>query len=119
MFAREKGQQIEKQVSSYLQKHGMRLIQQNYHCRGGEIDLIMKEKDTLVFVEVRFRKNARFGSALESVNSQKQTKIIHTAQHYIQTTSPPYEHYRFDVVAVTPADSSIQIEWIKNAFQLS
>ena len=67
MFARDKGQQIEQQVSRYLQKQGLRLIEQNYQCRGGEIDLIMKEKNTLVFVEVRFRKNARFGSALESI----------------------------------------------------
>ncbi len=116
MFAREKGQQIEKQVSHYLRKQGLRLIKQNYHCRGGEIDLIMKENTTLVFIEVRFRKNARFGSALESVNNQKQARIIHTAQHYIQTISSTAEQYRFDVVAVTPVDSSLQIEWIKNAF---
>ncbi|BDZ73223.1 UPF0102 protein [Methylophaga marina] len=118
MFARDKGQQIEQQVSRYLQKQGLRLIEQNYQCRGGEIDLIMKEKNTLVFVEVRFRKNARFGSALESVNRQKQAKIILTAQHYIQTTASSAEQFRFDVVAVRPADSSLQIEWVKNAFQL-
>jgi putative endonuclease len=119
MFARDKGQQIEQQVSRYLQKQGLRLIEQNYHCRGGEIDLIMKEKDTLVFVEVRFRKSARFGSALESVNRQKQAKIILTAQHYIQTTAPSADQFRFDVVAVKPTEASFQIEWVKNAFQLN
>ncbi|WP_438970195.1 YraN family protein [Methylophaga sp.] len=118
MFAREKGQHIEKQVSSYLQKQGMRLITRNYQCRGGEIDLIMWDRGTLVFVEVRYRNSGRFGSALESVNKTKQSRIIHTAEHYLLQSRDNYQACRFDVVAVSPAEVGYQFDWVKNAFQL-
>ena len=81
----------------------------------GEIDLIMEDKKTLVFVEVRYRKSAKYGSALESVNNQKQARIIHTAKHYLQQHSSKHSAYRFDVVALTPNN----IDWVKDAFQLS
>lgn len=117
MFARDRGQQIEKQVSKHLQKQGMRFITRNYHCRGGEIDLIMQDQETLVFVEVRYRKSSRFGSALESVNKTKQSRIIHTAEHYLQQSRDNYQACRFDVVAVSPAETGFHFNWVKNAFQ--
>lgn len=117
MFAKEKGQQIEKQVAKHLQKQGMRLITRNYHCLGGEIDLIMQDRETLVFIEVRYRQSARFGSALESVNKTKQSRIIHTAEHYLQQSRDGYQACRFDVVAVSPAKTGYQFDWVKNAFQ--
>ncbi len=115
------GKQAEELASQYLQKQNLTLITQNYHCRRGEIDLIMQEQQTLVFVEVRYRKNARFGSALESIDHRKQAKIITTAEHYLLQSKDDYFDYRFDVIAVMPTQNSHkpEITWIKNAFQLN
>ncbi len=119
LFARDKGAEIEQEVCRYLQKQGLRLITRNYHCRGGEIDLIMREDTVLVFIEVRFRRNAQFGSALESVDYSKQSRLIHTAEHYLQRHTVQYSSCRFDVVAVRPSSQKgIQLEWVKNAFDL-
>ncbi len=115
------GKQAEELASQYLQKQNLTLITQNYHCRRGEIDLIMQDQQTLVFVEVRYRKNARFGSALESIDYRKQTKIITTAEHYLLQSEDDYFDYRFDVSAIRPTHHSdeAEITWIKNAFQLN
>jgi putative endonuclease len=115
------GKQAEELASQYLQKQNLTLITQNYHCRRGEIDLIMQDQQTLVFVEVRYRKNARFGSALESIDYRKQTKIITTAEHYLLQSEDDYFDYRFDVIAIMPTHHSdeAEITWIKNAFQLN
>lgn len=88
----------------------------NYHCKGGEIDLIMQQQRALVFVEVRFRKSAAFGSAAASVTRSKQQKIITAAQHFLMDNSKLANlPCRFDVVAITAG----QIEWIENAFTLN
>lgn len=115
------GKQAEELANHYLQKQNLKLIAQNYHCRRGEIDLIMEDQQTLVFIEVRYRKNARFGSPLESVDHRKQAKIITTAEHYLLQNTQHYSGYRFDVVAIMPTQNSGQpeISWIKNAFQLN
>ncbi len=115
------GKQAEALACHYLQKQQLTLIDQNYHCRRGEIDLIMQDHQTLVFIEVRYRKNARFGSALESVDLRKQVKIITTAEHYLLQTDHQYHDYRFDVIAIMPVQENTQqeITWIKNAFQLN
>jgi putative endonuclease len=98
----------------YLQRQGLKLIDRNYHCRMGEIDLIMDHDNTLVFVEVRYRKNNLFGGALESVTYKKQQKLQKTALHFLQ-------HYqdrnaRFDVIAITGEHKQQSFEWIQNAF---
>lgn len=115
------GKQAEQFACHYLQKQNLTLITQNYHCRRGEIDLIMQDQYTLVFVEVRYRKNARFGSALESVDHRKQAKIITTAEHYLLQNRQQYSDYRFDVIAVMPEQNKDvpEIKWLKNAFQLN
>ena len=114
-----KGQQAEQWACDYLTQQGLTLITKNYHCRRGEIDLIMQDEHSLVFVEVRYRKSARFGHALESVNHTKQTKIIITAEHYLLNHKSSYLSYRFDVVAITPDKNSLQYLWVKDAFQLT
>lgn len=112
---RHKGQQAELQACRFLQQQGLELIEKNYHCRQGEIDLIMKHQNTLVFIEVRFRKNARFGDAKESITSNKQHKIRTTALHYMQAlTFEP--NARFDVIAITGEGKQQNFEWIQNAF---
>ena len=107
------GVKSEKQALSYLQEQGLSLICQNYYCRFGEIDLIMLDQDTLVFIEVRYRKNSDFGGALASITKRKQDKIIKTARHYLaQLENEPY--CRFDTIAID--QQSKLPEWIQNAF---
>ncbi|MCW8994842.1 MAG: YraN family protein [Psychromonas sp.] len=107
------GVKSEKQALAYLQKQGLTLICQNYYCRFGEIDLIMYDQDTLVFIEVRYRKNNDFGGALASITKRKQDKIIKTAKHYLaQLENEPY--CRFDTIAIDQQADTPQ--WIQNAF---
>ena len=109
------GIQAEQQAHDYLKQQGLALVEKNYRCRRGEIDLIMKTADTLVFIEVRFRKNNNFGGAKESITPAKQQKLQATAQHYMQQYNPNV-NARFDVIAITGEGKNQQLEWIKNAF---
>ncbi len=107
------GVKSEKQALAYLQQQGLSLICRNYYCRFGEIDLIMRDQDTLVFIEVRYRKNSDFGGAFASITKRKQDKIIKTAKHYLaQLDNEPY--CRFDAIAIDPQADTPQ--WIQNAF---
>ena len=106
------GKKAEDVACSFLQRNGLSLVQRNYHCRYGEIDLIMQDSDTLVFIEVRYRSSIKFGSAAESVDNNKQRKLAFTANHYLQK-HPTNQPTRFDVVALAPQQ---QPEWITNAF---
>ena len=112
--ANNAGLEAEKLAATFLAKHGLKLVTQNYHCRFGEIDLIMQDAKTLVFIEVRLRSNARFGSAGASITPQKQQKLIATAQHYLQQHGDTA--CRFDAILMDKADLQ-QIEWIRNAFE--
>ncbi|HEY9032712.1 MAG TPA: YraN family protein [Pseudomonadales bacterium] len=110
------GRQQEKRAENYLQAQGLATITRNYQCRQGEIDLIMRDKDTLVFVEVRYRSNNRHGSAAESVDQRKQQKILHTARHFLASHGEFQQMYcRFDVLAIDQANPS-PFNWLKNAF---
>ncbi len=108
-----KGSAAEQQALKWLKKQGLSLEQQNYQCRQGEIDLIMRDGEVLVFVEVRYRSHPDFGSAAESVTAAKQRKLLRTAAHFLQRQAhtPPC---RFDIIGL---DSDNHIQWIKNAFQ--
>jgi putative endonuclease len=114
---RARGQAIEVAAELYLQQQGLHALERNFNSRGGEIDLVMQESDTLVFVEVRFRKTDRFGSPAESITVSKQRKLLQTAQLYL-LARPVWRNKpcRFDVVAARPGESGLQFEWIKNAF---
>ena len=114
----EKGLAAEARAEKFLRSKGLQTSDKNYRCKSGEIDLIMRDGDTLVFVEVRLRSNHRFETAAESVNFRKQHKIIKAAQHYLLekclTDKLPC---RFDVVAINnEIDSEREFEWITNAF---
>ncbi|HEY7985499.1 MAG TPA: YraN family protein [Methylophilaceae bacterium] len=106
------GAAAEQLVSEYLQRNGLQLIESNFLCRFGEIDLILHDGTTLVFVEVRLRTNPHFGGAVGSITSAKQGRIIRAAQIYLQQQSREMA-CRFDVVVL---DGERNIEWIKNAF---
>ncbi len=110
-------------------KKKLKLVARNYSCRYGEIDLIMHDKASLVFIEVRYRQNPYFGSSLETITLTKKNKVIKTAEYYLLTHHLSEKiACRFDVVGVKPSIrnfrqavsisklSRAQVEWIKNAF---
>lgn len=119
--SRDKGQRAEQLACRYLQAQGLRLAQCNYRCRRGEIDLIMEDGESLVFVEVRYRRNEHFGSAVDSVTFAKQTRLIAAAQHYLQQTKGAQNRpCRFDVVGITAEQEKINdIIWLQDAFRLN
>lgn len=107
------GSQAEKAAKRWLMKQGLQFHEANYRTRGGEIDLIMKDGTSLVFVEVRYRSNSdRFGGAVASIDSRKVQRIVKTSLAYLQQHKLNVP-CRFDVVTV---DAENQINWIKNAF---
>jgi len=100
-------------AKDFLTEKGFVLVEQNFHCKLGEIDLIMMDGDTLVFIEVRFRKPSRFGESIETIHITKQKKLINTANFYLTKHKRHNQQpCRFDVVAITGND----IHWVKNAF---
>ena len=116
---RAKGEQLESIANDYLTKRGLALITRNFQCKLGEIDLIMQDNDTLVFVEVRYRRSNRFGSAAETVDRRKQRKLVRTAQlflkiHHLSQSTP----CRFDIVGISPQPrtDTLCFDWIQNAF---
>jgi len=110
-----RGREAENRAWEYLRSRGLRLLQRNYRSRRGEIDLVLQDQDSLVFVEVRYRRESRFGTGAESVDRRKQSKLIACAQHYMQTNPAiARQPCRFDVVSV--GGSGEAIEWIRNAF---
>jgi putative endonuclease len=112
--SRRIGDWAETYAKDYLLERGLSLRECNYRCKSGEIDLIMLDQKSLVFVEVRSRNNAEYGSALESVNYFKQQRLIRAAQHYLQKKRLSNRlPCRFDVVSV---DSCAKVQWIQNAF---
>ena len=106
------GQVAEDAALDYLQQHGLELVQRNFRCKGGEIDLILRQQDTLVFVEVRKRADARYGGAAASVTARKQARLILAAQLYLQRYRTP-PACRFDVIAF---DGNL-VNWIRNAIE--
>ncbi|WP_455198892.1 YraN family protein [Kaarinaea lacus] len=113
------GQQAEQTACQYLQSQGLSLLEKNYSCPRGEIDLIMRDRNTVVFVEVRFRRDTRFGSGAETVDRRKQNKLLATAAHYLQQNPKAARSAcRFDVISLTANDSGEQqMDWIADAFQ--
>lgn len=107
-----KGESQEQRACEYLQAQGLTLITQNFSCRMGEIDLIMQQGNSLVFIEVRYRRNKDFGGAAASVTRGKQRKIIKTALFYQQKFAPK-SCMRFDVIAI---EGDNEINWIPSAF---
>jgi len=114
------GQQAEHMACQYLQSRGLSLIERNYFCTQGEIDLIMNDNNTLVFVEVRFRRNISFGTGAETVDRRKQSKLLATAAHYLQKhPRAAKQPCRFDVISVSSnKHGEQQLDWITDAFQV-
>ncbi|WP_303901809.1 YraN family protein [Thiohalomonas denitrificans] len=113
-----RGQHAEELALRYLTAQGLRLLEQNYRCRCGEIDLVMQDRHTLVFVEVRFRSHRSFGGAAASVDARKQRRLINTAHHYLQRHRQTESLCRFDVMAMGAAGDN-DIEWLRNAITVT
>jgi len=113
-----RGKVTEAFAENYLIQHGLTPIDRNIHCRQGEIDLVMRDGDTFVFVEVKYRKNNHFGSAVEAVSIAKQNKIRHCVAFFFHKAN--LNEYntpcRFDVIALEGNINQPQVTWLKNAF---
>ncbi len=115
--SRQAGAHWEKVAESFLSGQGLKLLQRNFSSRLGEIDLIMEDDKTIVFVEVRYRKSSRHGSGAESITAQKQHKISRTAAWYlVKNPHRAAQFCRFDVISVNPQKGKQAIDWIQNAF---
>jgi putative endonuclease len=112
--SKQRGDDAEKLAKEYLLKQGLKPVTENFRCKQGEVDLIMTDRDTLVFIEVRYRKNTLYGTPAATVGHNKQAKLIRAAGQYLmQQKRQP--QCRFDVVAIT-AHPELTIEWIQDAF---
>jgi len=107
----------EKLAGDFLKKRGYKVLDTNYRCPRGEIDIIAKHKDFLVFIEVRSKTSLEFGTPEESITPTKKERLRNTAFHYRQTHSDLPEQWRIDVVAIelTPEGKTTRIELIENA----
>lgn len=108
----QSGDAGEQRALDYLLKQGLQFVERNFRCKGGEIDLVMREGPVLVFVEVRRRAIGRFGDAAASVTAAKQARLLHAAQVYLQRQgSEPA--CRMDVVTI----DGERLVWLRDAFQ--
>jgi len=118
-YRKEAGVAGENAALIYLRDRGLKLVARNYRCKVGEIDLAMLDGATLALIEVRYRADASFGGAAASVIWRKQRRIVNAARHLLRAHAELRRYpARFDVVAVSPAERGLQIEWIKHAFTL-
>ncbi len=113
------GKDSESLAARHLKKNGYKILEQNYRNKLGEIDIIAKEKGTLVFVEVKARKTHVFGNPKWAVTPKKQRKISMVALYYLKAANKTHVKARFDVVSLSLAKDNPQIEIIKNAFELA
>ncbi len=112
------GRKAERIAARYLKRRGLRLLARNYRCRVGELDLIMQEADTLVFVEVKFRRDEHWMPVIEALNRTKRRRIILTSEHYLQRQglAPDIRECRFDLVLLVGDLRSPDIRWLRRAF---
>lgn len=113
------GQEGERLAERYLQKKGYTLVERNYRCPAGELDLIVLDRRVVVFVEVKTRTGHGFGSPLEAVEFRKQRKMIQAAQFFLAEKRLQQRDARFDVVGVSWPGREPVVEHIENAFELS
>lgn len=112
-----RGKHYEMLARQHLEVRGLNFIAKNYRCHWGEIDLVMRDKSSLVFIEVRFRGRGSYFTGVDSVDLKKQKKLCRSAMYYLATKARADTPARFDVVAISQSiDEQPRFEWIKNAF---
>lgn len=111
------GYQAEDLAKQFLQTKGLILVKAQFRCKMGEIDLIMKNKDEVVFIEVRYRESSHFATPIETITRTKRQKLIRTAL-YFQQRYPWTDQFssRFDVISISGNQLNPKITWIPNAF---
>ena len=109
----EIGANAELLATQLLVDHGYEIVERNYRCTPGELDVVARDGSILVFVEVRSRADDEHGTALEMVHSRKQRQVVRVASWYLIERAPAYDEIRFDVVAITAGEA----ELIKDAFR--
>ena len=107
------GEGWEQHALAHLQQHGLRLVETNFRCKSGEIDLILRDGDALVFVEVRQREGRTHGGAAASITPAKVKRLVRAAQTYLQRF-PHVPQCRFDVVAI----DGDKLDWLRDAIQV-
>jgi len=112
------GAKWEKYAEQYLTQQGLTAFSKNFHSRQGEIDLVMNDDGTIVFVEVKYRKSGHFGGAIATITDTKRKKLTKTAKVFLHQHG--FNEYntdcRFDVIAIEGESSSPNVTWLKNAF---
>ncbi|MBQ2938571.1 MAG: YraN family protein [Clostridia bacterium] len=104
------GEQI---AVEYLEKNGYKILERNFYCKQGEIDIIAKQKQEIIFIEVKTRSNINFGKPSEAVNYKKQKHIYRTAQYYLYKINSLEMLSRFDVIEILIKDGKFNINHIK------
>lgn len=110
------GKDGEAWAEKYLKSNGFKILAKNYRCSLGEIDIVAKEKDAIVFIEVKTRRSADITQPFESVGARKQAKIRALAEYYLQEKDCAECEIRFDVLSIISYGKDKQIEHIRNAF---
>lgn len=113
--SKEKGCYFEQQAESYLIKQGLSPVARNFSCRYGEIDLIMHDGNSLVFVEVKYRQSNAYGGAINALSKSKQEKITRTIYYYLKENNLGNCAIRVDFIAIN-GQNPYQFTWIKSAF---
>ena len=116
--ARDAGAHYERAALAHLERAGLSLIARNYHCRFGEIDLVMREHAVVVFVEVRYRRSRGYGGGIDSVDASKQAKIVRAAAAFLADHPRLADATcRFDVLAIGGTPDAPSFDWRRNAFE--
>jgi putative endonuclease len=113
------GREGERLAELFLKKKGYKIVQRNYRCRGGEVDLIVLDRKVVVFVEVKTRTDHGFGSPLEAVARIKQRRMILAAQLFLHEKKLHERDARFDVVGISWPGAEPVVEHIQNAFVIA
>ena len=113
------GRQGELDAARYLQKNGYKILTRNYRTQVGEVDIVARERDTIVFVEVKARRSGFYGHPKSAVTPQKQRRISMAALHYLKAMQLSEAKARFDVVAIRLTGGKPEFEIVKNAFELA
>ncbi|HUF41748.1 MAG TPA: YraN family protein [Verrucomicrobiae bacterium] len=113
------GREGEHVAEQFLRKKGYKVVERNYRCAAGELDLIVLDRRVVVFVEVKTRSGKGFGSPLEAVEFRKQRRMIRAAQFFLSANKLHQRDARFDVVGISWPGGEPLVEHIENAFELS
>jgi putative endonuclease len=109
----QRGAEAERDAAQLLIAAGYEIIERNFRCKAGELDIIARDGDVLVFVEVRSRSDDDHGHAVEMIGRTKQRRVVRVARHYLAVAAPRFERCRFDVVAITAGDAIL----LRDAFR--